>query len=151
MLSNSPTKKNISKINIILGIILIILIVVISVVVLIAKWGNNSMPLFGLKNKVDTIEVTKQGETNILVYEVDKWVLANHNSQPAKQENVINIFDTLDNLIVEDIVSSNIDKQSVYEVGDKGIQVIMKFGDKVLQSFIVGKMVRHGQAHIFDL
>jgi len=139
MLFNGANKAKVSQANTILIIVLVVLIILSVVIVFINSHKSTNTPLSNLINKVDSIEVVNNGEVNSLVKNDDQWVLANHNDQAAKQEYVQAIFSAFDDLIVTDVVSSNPDKQSVYEVDDSGIKVVMKSGDKVLEDFIIGK------------
>ncbi|MFW0862109.1 MAG: DUF4340 domain-containing protein [Candidatus Komeilibacteria bacterium] len=139
MLSKIDKKKNVVKTNIILGAVLVVLIIVVSIVMLFVNLSGSDKSLSGLDKKVDSIEITNSEETNILLLQSGQWVLGNYNNQPVKQENVIDIFSTLNTLEIGNIVSSNPDKQSVYQVDDSGIKVVMKNGDKVVEEFVVGK------------
>lgn len=139
MLFKGANKAKVSQANTILIIVLVVLIILSIVIVFIKSHKPTNTPLGNLVNKVDNIEVVNNGEVNSLVKNNDQWVLANHNNQVAKQEYVQAIFSAFDDLIVTDVVSSNPDKQSVYEVDDSGIKVVMKSGDKVLEDFIIGK------------
>jgi Domain of unknown function (DUF4340) len=128
----------ISKTNKFLGIVLVFLIVVVIALSLFSI-NSKSATLSDLQKKVDTIEITRLGETNILILQDDKWADAVHNNQIIKQEYVLDVFTTLDRMIVDDVISNNPEKQSVYQVDDSGTHVVMKSGDRIITSFVVGK------------
>lgn len=139
MLSKMNKQKNVIKVNIILGALLIILILVVVLVMLFVNLNRLDKSFYGLDKKVNSIEITNGGETNILVLQSGQWVVGNHNNQLAKPGTVEDMLATLSSLEINNIVSSNPDKQSVYQVDDSGIKVVMKNGDKIVEEFIVGK------------
>ncbi|MBL7022109.1 DUF4340 domain-containing protein [Patescibacteria group bacterium] len=139
MLSKGEDKKKVVKTNIVLGIVLVVLIILAAIVILIVNLDRSDKSFNNIEKRVDTIEIIISDETNILALQSDQWVLANYNNQLVKPENITAVFTALEDLEVNDIVSSNPAKQNIYEVGETGIKVVMKSGDKIIQDFIVGK------------
>ncbi len=139
MLSNKDNQKQVVKTNIVLGIVLVVLVIVAAIIILFTSINRSDKSFSNLEKRVDSIEITTSDETNILALQSDQWVLVNHNNQLVKPENITAVFTALSDLEVNDIVSSNPDKQNIYEVGETGIKVVIKSGDKIIQDFIVGK------------
>lgn len=143
-------RPEIFRTTVILAVILVVLVITVLAISWFAQSDKSDKPLANLRSQVEIMEITRLDETNILVRQApnnnelstgqaDKWVVANHNNQVANQQYVQEIFDTLDNLIVIEVISKNPDKQSIFQVNDSGIQVVMKVGDKVVKHFWIGK------------
>lgn len=92
---------------------------------------------------VTAVEITRGGDTTILVKQGDKWKIGDAKEFYIKDNVALNLEEAIGNAIKAEVelVSSNKDKKSEFNT-DKanGIYVILKQGNQVLGDFVVGKL-----------
>jgi hypothetical protein len=90
---------------------------------------------------IDTVEITKGGQTTILKAEGGKYKLLAPVAYPADESAAKAAWEMLDRMNVSDLVTDQKAKQAEFEVDDKlGVHVVAKgAGGKVLADFVVGK------------
>lgn len=90
--------------------------------------------------EVVKIQIKEPEEEYVIVKGEKEWLLANLDNFPAEKESVENVLNKIKDLKEGEVVSTNSEKQDVYEVNEKGIQVLAYNGsEEELANFFVGK------------
>ncbi len=106
------------------------------------KKVETALPLFPdfKRENVTRIEITASGETTTLVKEGDQWLVASMDNYPADQEAIDEMFDKVAGFKTVDLVSTNPDKQSVFQVASSGAEAkLSDANDNLLAHLFVGK------------
>jgi len=96
--------------------------------------------------EIETLEITKGGQTTVLKSESGKYKVTAPVAYPADESAAKAAWETLGKMDVSDLVTDQKAKQAEFEVDDKaGVHVVAKAaGGKVLADFIVGKSAGAG-------
>jgi hypothetical protein len=95
--------------------------------------------------EITTLEVTKGGVTTTIKNEGGIYKVTAPVTYPADSAAAKAAFEGLGKMDINDLVTSQPDKQAEFEVDDKsGVHVVAKHDGKVLADFIVGKGVGAG-------
>jgi hypothetical protein len=106
--------------------------------------GEAPRPIAKLKNTdFDTIEVTRTKITTVIRKEGGKFKVVTP-PYPADENNAKQAFEAIEKLDFGDVVSDQKAKHAEFEVGDDGLRVVAKNGDKPLAELLVGKSVGSG-------
>lgn len=90
--------------------------------------------------RVTMLEITKpDGEVVELARRTGSWKLVRPLEYPANEQVVTTTLGLLENLELADVISTNPDNQSTYQVDSTGTRIVARAGDEVLLSAIVGK------------
>ena len=107
-----------------------------------AKKVEAALPLFPnfKRESVARVEITALGQTTTLVKEDDQWLVASMDNYPADPEAVDEMFDKVAEFKTVDLVSTNPDKQSVFQVDASGAEAkLLDANDNILAHLFVGK------------
>ncbi len=88
----------------------------------------------------DTLEVTKGGATTIVKKDGATYKITAPVQYAAEQDSAKQAFEALEKLDFGGITSDQKAKHDEFEVGDKGVRIVAKKGDKVLADLRVGKV-----------
>jgi hypothetical protein len=128
-------------------LILVLILIVLAAIFVISRFGLDrgaaDKPLFPRFSAGRAAMVQVSGKSSEATIEkVDGvWIVTSEDSFPAEAAAVENMFDRVAGFSRKDIVSSNPDKQSIYQVDSTGIQVaILDASGEDLASFIIGKV-----------
>jgi hypothetical protein len=123
-------------------------------VIAIAMWrspqkgerrGEAPRPIAKLKNTdFDTLEVTKAKVTSVIRKEGGKYKVVSPASYAADENNAKQAFEAVEKLEFGDIVTDQKAKQTEFEVGDDGLRVVAKNGNKSVAELIIGKSIGNG-------
>lgn len=91
------------------------------------------------ENSFDTIEVTKAKATTVIKKDGDGYKIEKPVDYPADKDAAKLAFEALTKLEFDNIVSDQPARQGELEVGDDGLHVVAKKGDKTLADLRVGK------------
>ncbi|HVV51915.1 MAG TPA: DUF4340 domain-containing protein [Polyangia bacterium] len=95
--------------------------------------------------EITTLDVTKGGTTTTIKNEGGIYKVTAPVTYPADASNAKAAFDGLGKMDINDLVTSQPDKQAEFEVDDKsGVHVVAKHDGKVLADFVVGKSMGGG-------
>ena len=128
-------------------LILILVLVVLAAVFVISRFGFDrgaqDKPLFPRFKAERAARIQVKGKSSQATLDKvdDVWIVSSEDSLPVEATAVENMFDRVAGFSRKDIVSSNPEKQSIYQVDSTGIQVAI--GDasgKDVASFIIGKV-----------
>lgn len=96
-------------------------------------------------DRVDRIEITSQGDPILLQKNGDQWEVTSPVVYPANQAFVQGLVASLSALKSDNIVSTNPENQSSYQVDDaQGTKVVASAGSSELGSLVVGKQSNDG-------
>ena len=126
-----------------LVIVLVILAGVFAVVRFGFERGDGEEALFPDFRPELAAKILLEGKEKMTILErtEDAWIVTSEDSFPSEAKAVQTIFDHLAGFSRKDIVSSNPEKQSLYQVDSTGVLVTIEdAGGKALASFIVGKV-----------
>jgi hypothetical protein len=102
--------------------------------------GETPRPIAKLTaDSFDTLEVTKNKATTILKKEGDAFKIAKPVACAADKESAKSAFDAIAKMDFDNIISDQKSRQTELEVGDDGLRVAIKKGDKLLADFRLGK------------
>lgn len=88
---------------------------------------------------VDGITVHSSSSNFIIQKQGGEWYLLEPMRSKADQQAVTSIISTMKNLIVKNIVSSNPEKQSLFQVDSSSTKVLITENGKMITAFFVGK------------
>ena len=128
-------------------LILVLILIVLAAIFVISRFGLDrgaaDKPLFPRFSAERAAKVHVTGKSSQATLEkVDGvWIVTSEDSFPAEAAAVETMFDRVADFSLKDIVSSNPEKQSIYQVDSTGIRVAIEddSGDD-LASFIIGKV-----------
>jgi hypothetical protein len=107
--------------------------------------GERPRPMAKLKNTdFDTLEVTKSKITSVIRKEGGKFKVVAPTPYPADEGNAKQAFEAVEKMEFGDIVTDQKAKQSEFEVGDDGLRVVVKNGNKPVGDLIIGKNLGAG-------
>ncbi len=138
-----------SRKNIILGIILIILVA--AAYIYQGPWQEWRAEKNEVKNflsdmdveAVNRIEITRNGQTTVLVKTDDHWKVDGTKDFYVKESVADNLISSLKEASKAEVelVSENKEKKNSFETDEaNGIHIVLKQGDKAMADFIVGKI-----------
>ncbi len=87
----------------------------------------------------DTLDVTKNKVTTTLKKEGDAYRIVKPVVYAADKESAKTAFDTIAKMDFDNIISDQKARHTEFELGDDGLRVTVKKGDKVLADFRLGK------------
>ena len=87
----------------------------------------------------DTLEVTKNKVTTTIKKEGDTYKIVKPMAYPADKDAAKLAFESLTKMEFSNIVSDQKSRQSEFELGEDGLRVAIKKGDKVLADLRIGK------------
>jgi hypothetical protein len=122
---------------------LVILAAVFVILRLGSDRGTKDEPLFPQFRAELAAKITIHGrEVNtVLERQDDKWIVASEDSFPAEPGAVGNIFEKILTFSHKDRISSNPEKQALYQVDSTGIEVNIEGTDGTsIASFVIGKV-----------
>ena len=129
---------------------LLILVIVLALLVVVAIYFETSRQrttqtsdtlLFpGLNTElVDRIQVLSEGEETILERPGDQWVVVTEGGFPAEPRLVNDILDRLPKFYADQVISTNPDNRSLFQVDSSGVEVWINQEGEEVGHFIVGK------------
>jgi len=128
-------------------LILILILIVLAAIFVISRFGLDrgaaDKPLFPEFKAEQAARVQVKGKSSQAILEKvdDVWIVSSEDSFPAEAAAVENMFDRVAGFSRKDIVSSNPEKQSIYQVDSTGIQVAIEDASgKNVASFVIGKV-----------
>ncbi len=128
-------------------LILIVVLVVLAAVFAVSRFGLDrraaDKPLFPKFEAGRAHRVRVKGKSSQAVLEKinDVWIVSSEDSFPAEARAVDNMFDRVAGFSRKDMISSNPEKQSIYQVDSTGIQVeIEDAKGKEIAFFTIGKV-----------
>lgn len=135
-------RKNLTAL-LVLGVLIVVAVVVLRQPEKGQRVGDRPRPLPKIAaGSFDTLAVTKGGVTTNIKKEGDKYKVIAPVQYPADDNVAKQAFESIEKLEFGDIVSDQKTKHAEFEVDDaKGITVVVKKGEQVVSSFIVGKSV----------
>ena len=89
----------------------------------------------------DTLTVTKGTSTTTIKREGDKYKITSPGAYSADENVAKQAFEAIEKLEFGSVVSDQKEKQTEFEVDDKGLKVAIKKGEQVLGELLVGKGV----------
>lgn len=91
--------------------------------------------------RVDFIHIVPPENEEVTIQLMNgEWWLTDPIDFPVEARNIHELLVKLEGMEIESIVSSRPDQQSTYEVDSSGVLVEIKSGEKLLASFIMGKV-----------
>ena len=123
--------------------VLIILVAVFVVLRLTSDRGQKDEPLFPDFRAEAAARLTIQGRQTGTVLEKsdDVWIVASEDSFPAEPGAVEKILEPIPGFSRKDRISSNPEKQALYQVDSAGVQVAVEdAGGRRIAAFVVGKV-----------
>ncbi|MBU1110921.1 DUF4340 domain-containing protein [Patescibacteria group bacterium] len=105
-------------------------------------WQKEALFFSKLAKETVNIIVIKTAEENEVRLEKrnNSWVVADQGSVPANQDRVDDILRVTTELIREELISENPDKQSDLQVNSSGTRVQLYQGDNVVADYYVGQV-----------
>lgn len=100
--------------------------------------AGRPLPALGA-DAFDTLEVTKNKVTTVIKKEGDGYKIVQPISYPADKDAAKLAFESLGKMEFGDIVSDQKGRHGEFELGDDGLRVVLKKGDKTLADLRVGK------------
>ena len=102
--------------------------------------GERPRPIPKLKaDSFDTLEVTKGGATTVMKKQGDEYQIVKPVDYLADKESAKAGFEAIEKLEFGEILSAEKSRHNEFEVGDGGLRVAVKKGDKLLADLHVGK------------
>jgi hypothetical protein len=102
--------------------------------------GERPRPIPKLKaDDFDTLEVTKGGVTTIIKKQGDGYQVVKPVDYPADKDAAKTAFEAMEKIEFNDILSREKSRHNEFEVGDSGLRVAVKKGDKLLADLRIGK------------
>lgn len=101
-----------------------------------------ALPLFPnfKRESVARVEITALAQTTTLVKEDDQWLVATMDNYPADPVAVDEMFDKVAEFKTVDLVSTNPDKQSVFQVDASGAEAkLLDANENILAHLYIGK------------
>lgn len=90
-------------------------------------------------DQLDGIDIEKQSVETKLAKRDGVWIVLNEDEKPADPKLVEDLLTDIDQLTNTDLVSTNPDNHTVYEVGETGVNVTLRQNGKDVAAFVVGK------------
>jgi hypothetical protein len=87
----------------------------------------------------DTLEVTKGKVTTVIKKDGDSYKIVQPISYPADKDGAKTAFEAMTKLDFSDVVSDKKDRHGEFELGDDGLRVAVKKGDRLLADLRIGK------------
>jgi hypothetical protein len=123
--------------------VLIVLVAVFVVLRLTSDRGQKDEPLFPDFRAEAAVRLTIQGRegATVLAKSNDVWIVASEDSFPAEAGAVEKILEQIPGFSRKDRISSNPEKQALYQVDSAGIQVTVEDArGRPVAAFVVGKV-----------
>ena len=129
---------------------ILILVIVLALLVVVAIYSETSrqkstrtsetLMFPGLNTElVDRIQILSDGEETILEKQGDQWVVVTEGGFPAEPRLVNDILDRLPKFYAEQVISTNPDNRSLFQVDSSGVEVWINQEGEQIGHFIVGK------------
>jgi len=102
--------------------------------------GERPRPIPKLKaDDFDTLEVTKGGAATVIKKQGDGYQIVKPIDYPADKDAAKTGFEAIEKMEFNDILSAEKSRHNEFEVGDSGLRVAVKKGDKLLADLRIGK------------
>jgi hypothetical protein len=102
--------------------------------------GERPRPIPRLKtDDFDTLEITKAGATTVIKKQGDGYQIVKPVDYLADKDAAKTAFEAIEKMEFNDILSAEKSRHNEFEVGDNGLRVTVKKGDKLLADLRVGK------------
>ncbi|HJX64119.1 MAG TPA: DUF4340 domain-containing protein [Polyangia bacterium] len=102
--------------------------------------GERPRPIPRLKaGDFDTLEITKSGATTVIKKQGDDYQIVKPVAYPADKDAAKTAFEATEKIEFNDILSREKSRHNEFEVGDNGLRVAVRKGDKLLADLRIGK------------